>query len=326
MPRYEFPSMVAKDPTADVTVRAAVGLVYGMLDTAFGTPLTVYDRYGSSKSTVRTTGDGLTEEFYVDNQPVVWWVSGNYAFLISSYTGMLAAAQAAQVSAAAAATSAQAAANTAQAALGSASAVADASIASAMNTSGTATRTALETIIAALGTISKTADTGEDYKAILFTDGSVRAVPRAATAPPTPGNFTVVPSASAAKLAWNVSPGAQSYVIYRNGTRIATTGATSYRDNVGVSGGTYSYRIAAVNGYNMYSPLSTAVSVFLDPALNIPPLVTVTTWPTTIPTTGRCLVRVNAYDADAQVLAHALNTSAGSLQPTTDPSVWILSL
>ena len=176
------------------------------------------------------------------------------------------------------------------------------------------------------GTASVTADTGEAYKAILFSDGTVRAVPISAVAPPVPTGLAAVASASTAKLTWGPSAGATAYVIYRNGSRLATTSGTSYRDSVGVSGGTFSYRVAAVNGYNMYSPQSAAVSAFLDPALNVPPTIDIRTWPATIPTTGRCIVRVNAADADAQVLALALNVSAGSLQPTTDPSVWILSI
>jgi hypothetical protein len=326
MVRYEFPSMVAKDPTLDVTVRNAMGLIYGMLDYSFSTPLTVFDRYGSPKSTVRTTPDGQTEEFYVDDSPVVWWVSGTYAFLISSYTGMLAACQSAQASAASAAVAAQAAAADAEAALAALGATSDTTIANAINGAGTLSRAAVIALIASQGTSSLTADTGEAYKALLFSNGTVRAVPASATAPPTPANLAAVASASAAKLTWNVSAGATRYIIYRNGAQLATTTGTSYRDSVGVSGGTFTYRVAAVNGYDMYSPLSATVSAYLDPALNIPPTVAITTWPATIPTTGRCIVRVNAVDADAQALALTLNVSAGSLQPTTDPSVWILSI
>jgi len=318
--------MVAKDPTMDATVRSATGMVYGMLDTAFSTPLTVYDRYGSPKTAVRTTGDGQTEEFYADDHPVVWWVSGGYAFLISSYTGMLAACQAAQASSATAASAAASAAAAAQAALAALGATSDTTVANAINGAGTLSRAAVIAIHNSLGISSPTADTGEDFKAILFSDGTVRAVPAWATAPPVPANLAVIASASAARLNWNVSAGAQRYVIYRNGSVLASTDATTYRDSVGVSGGTFTYRVAAVNGFNMYSPLSATVTAFLDPALNVAPSVQITTWPATIPTSGRCYVRVNAADPDAQILALALNTSAGNLQPTTDPSVWILSI
>jgi hypothetical protein len=115
-------------------------------------------------------------------------------------------------------------------------------------------------------------------------------------------------------------------VIYRDGVQLTTTTATSYRDNVGRAGGTYSYQVAAVNNYNMHSAKTSAVSAFLDPALNVAPALTITTWPLTIPTTGRCIVRINATDVDAQTLSYTLNVSAGSLQPTADPSVWILTL
>jgi hypothetical protein len=174
--------------------------------------------------------------------------------------------------------------------------------------------------------VQRTADTNEDYKALLYSDGTVRAVPRGTTAPATPTGLAVVASSTAARLTWNVSPGATTYLIFRDNTQIGSTGNTYYRDNVGRSGGTYSYQVAAVNAYNMHSARTAGVSAYLDPALNVAPSLTITTWPTVIPTTGRCIVRVNAADADAQDLAYTMNVSAGSLQPTTDPSVWILAL
>lgn len=326
MTRYEFPSMVAKDPTQDFTVKSGTGYVFAPGDFTFSTPLATYDRYGTPKSAIGCTSEGLTEEFYCDDQPVVWWKSAGYAFLISSFTGMLAATQLAEAAAEDAAGSARAAAAAAQTALSGMASATDAGVTGLVNDTTSNTRKALDAIFAAVGMAAKTADTAEDYKAILFSDGTVRAVPRGAAPPAAPTGLAVVPTSTAAKLTWTASPGAVSYLVFRDGNQIASVTNPSYRNNIGTPGGTYAYQVSAVNAYNMHSPLTSPVTAYLDPALNVPPTVSVTTWPTTIPTTGRCYVRVNASDADAQTLALALSVSTGSLQPTTDPSVWILSL
>ena len=91
--RYEFPSVVAKEPTADVIVRDGVGKIYARTDTNFVTPLPVYDRNGLLLQSVKTTNDGVTEEFFCDDNPVVWWRSGDYAFMIASFTGLVKSAQ-----------------------------------------------------------------------------------------------------------------------------------------------------------------------------------------------------------------------------------------
>lgn len=325
MARYEFPSMVAKDPTMDVTVRDGSGTIYALLDTTFGTPLPVYDRYGSVKSTVNTTNEGQTEEFYVDNYPVVWWKSGSWAFLISSYTGMLAAVQASEASALSAADAALAAQAAAEAALAAMAGATDLQVRDLLNSTTSGTRQALNAIIASIGMTGLTVDTGWSYKVIMLSDGTVRAVPVGTAAPATPTGLAAVAGPTSARLSWNVTSGASSYLIYRNGTLIKTTADTSYRDT-GAAGTTYSYTLAAQNSYGMRSPLTAPLSVFMDPALNTSPIVSVTTWPTTIPTTGSCIVRVNARDVDAQILALTLSVSTGSLRPTPDPSVWILTL
>jgi len=317
--------MVAKDPTLDVTVRDGAGMVYAMLDTSFASPLPVYDRYGSVKSTVNTTSEGQTEEFYVDNYPVVWWKSGSWAFLISSYTGMLAATEAAEASALSAADAAIAARIAAETALANMTGVTDLQLRDYLNNTSSGSRQALNAIIASVGMTGLTVDTSASYKVIMLSDGTVRAVPAGTTSPATPTGLAAVAGPTSARLSWNVAAGASTYLVYRDGILVRTTTDTAYRD-VGVAGTTYSYTVAAQNSYGMRSPLTAPLSVFMNPALNTSPIVSVTTWPTTIPTTGSCIVRVNARDVDAQVLALTLSVSTGSLQPTPDPSVWILTL
>lgn len=317
--------MVAKDPSLDVTVRNGSGEVYAMLDTTFGTPLPTYDRYGGVKGTIQTTNDGQTEEFYVDNHPVVWWKSGDWAFLISSYTGMLAATTAAEASALSAADAAIAARVAAEQALANMAGANDLNIRDILNNPSSGSRLALNAIITSIGMTAPTVDTAASYKVILLSDGTVRAVPAGTAAPATPTGLAAVAGPTSARLSWNVSTGASTYLVYRNGTLVKTTTDTSYRD-VGVADTTYSYTLAAQNSYGMRSPLTSPLSVTMDSDLNSAPIINVKTWPAVIPTEGSCIVRVNARDVDAQILALTMNVSTGSLRPTPDPSVWILTL
>lgn len=325
MTRYEFQSVVAMDPTYGTVVKGGSGQVYAPLDTAFASPLAVFDRAGAQKPNIKTTAEGVTEEFYVDDQPIVWWRSGPYAFLISSFTGMVASTEAARADADSAKLAAQAAQLAAEQARDSMAATSSQQVADALNAAGPA-RTAAQAIAQAVGLRANTVDNFDDYKAILFSDGSVRAVPYSVTAPAAPVIATSSASATLVKLTWGAVSGATSYQVLRSGVRIATTGGTSLRDRTGTTGQTYQYTVVAVNAYGMHSVASAPVTLYLDPALNAAPSVQVTTWPAVLPSSGRALVRVNAVDADAQTLALALSTDVGSLQPTTDPSVWILTI
>jgi len=327
MTRYEFPSMVAKDPTQDITVKSGVGLIYAPGDFTFATPLATYDRYGAAKATIGCTSEGLTEEFYVDDQPVVWWRSAGYAFLISSHTGMLAATQLAQTAAEDAATAALLAKQAAQTALSGMASATDAGVTGLINDTTSATRTALDAVFTAVGMVALTADTSDSYKAILLSDGTVKAVPRATVNPPTPTGLASQTGPTSARLTWDASAGAAFYTIYRNGVKIATTGSRVFRDEL-PTGTHCTYQVAASNAYAMRSALSASISVYTDPALNVPPSCEITTWPPTIPTAGNgsAVVRVNSVDVDIQTIALTLNASTGSLVATRDPSVWILTL
>lgn len=323
--RYEFPSMVARDPTLDVTVKNGVGLIYAPGDIGFDSPLVVYDRYGAVKASVKCTPEGLTEEFYVDGQPVVWWYSAGYAFLISSFTGMLAATQTSQTAAENAQLAAEAAKRAAEAALAAAAGATDAGVAGLVNNQTTLTRAALDTLFSAVGMRAKTVDTQQPYKAILLGDGTVRAVPESTVAPPAPTGLTADAGPTSARLTWNVSNGAAYYTVYRNGFQIATTPGHVYRDE-GPTGSHFTYTVSASNSYGMRSAISSPFEVYMDPALNVPPEIAITTWPAIIPATGKCIVRVNAIDVNIQTVALALNADTGSLQSTRDPSIWILTL
>jgi hypothetical protein len=183
----------------------------------------------------------------------------------------------------------------------------------------------IDAVIVAAGMTGPTVDTGEDYRVIMFSDGTTRAIPATATAPGIPTELARTVRINSVNLTWTPVAGATTYRVYRDGSFYATSSSPTYRDsNVNVSS-TYTYAVQAVNTYSLRSVLSSSVTAFIDPALNVAPTVEVRTWPTTIALGNRAIVRVNAADADAQLLATTLGTSVGSLVATADPSVWILT-
>jgi len=179
--------------------------------------------------------------------------------------------------------------------------------------------------ISETGMTGSTVDTGEPYRIIMFSDGTVRAIPIDAVTPTAPIDLVAVPRISSVKLTWDDVVGATSYTIYRDGVVYATTATATYRDGVVVVGETYTYTVRASNFYGLFSDYSDEATAYIDPALNNAPVVEVRTWPTTSVAVGnRVIVRVNAFDLDAQVLAFMLGTDVGSLIATSDPSVWYL--
>lgn len=177
---------------------------------------------------------------------------------------------------------------------------------------------------AAGGLTGTTEDTGETYKVILFSDGRTKSVPVSATAPAAPTGLSRTVRVNSVRLSWIAVTGAASYIIYRDGVQVGTTTQTAYRDKNVTLSATYTYGVRAANQYEQRSPISTTVSAFIDPALNVTPTIEVRSWPTTVATNGRAIIRVNAKDLDTQTLALALNVDVGTLISTADPSVWIL--
>jgi hypothetical protein len=179
--------------------------------------------------------------------------------------------------------------------------------------------------MALLGT-KITEDTGEEYKIIVFSNGTIRAVPVGAFSPPTPTGLARVIFVSRIALSWNATPGASQYVVYRNGLQIATTASTQYTDWDVVSGGNYSYQIRAKNIYEQQSGLTTAVTATITPDDNVAPEVSVSLWPPVAVPGQKQIVRVCGYDLDGQSLVFDLTaTTGGTLEPTNDPSVWLLT-
>lgn len=171
---------------------------------------------------------------------------------------------------------------------------------------------------------SVTADTGDPYRIILLSDGTVRAIPTPVQPPAAPTGLATQVHLSYVKLTWSGST--SNYGIFRNNVQIAVSTTNIYRDTSVVVGATYSYRVRAIDVYGEWSPLSSSVSAFIDPSINSAPDASVTVWPSEIPIDGFALVRVNASDVDVQQLALTLGVSEGSLAPTDDPSVWRLTV
>lgn len=106
MVAYTFPSYPALDPTTETLVRGASGQVYDINDTAGSTPLSITDLNGLPLAEVKTTEQGITTPFRVEDKPEVIWRSGSYAIPLSAPKAMRDAAESSAQSAASSATDA----------------------------------------------------------------------------------------------------------------------------------------------------------------------------------------------------------------------------
>lgn len=326
MVAYEFPSRVAKDPTLDVLVKDGVGFIYALNDTAHTSPLPIKDRYGLTKPNVRTTFDGVTEEFFIEDNAIVWWVSGPYAFLIVSFTGLKAAAEAAEQNAFDSSTAALAAQAAAVAAAASSAGSNDSSLRNLINDATSLTRQALDSVVPVIAAKVTTADLYEPKKIIALSNGTVKAIPRDAAVPAAPPAPVVTSGAVMVRVTWNAVAGADHYQVFRNGVPLATSSGTRYLDLNGAPNTNYTYTVATYDVYGQRSVVSAGTVGRFDITLNVAPIVEIRTWPTTIPTTGTVIVRVAARDADAQTLSMSLGVDSGALRPTSDPSVWLYTI
>lgn len=99
MTDYVFDSVVAIDPATGFLATNAVGQVYAEADTTETTPLVVTDSGGIDMATVQSGPVGVLETFIVADYARVWWVSGGFKILLTSYTSILEAAEDAAASA-----------------------------------------------------------------------------------------------------------------------------------------------------------------------------------------------------------------------------------
>lgn len=135
-------------------------------------------------------------------------------------------------------------------------------------------------LLVKLGTVTQHADTGlvngQTYSYEVSASNSIGEGPKSAafsampaTQPGAPQGLTAVASNHNVSLAWqapasNGGASVTGYVIFRDGTSLATTGTqTSYRDGTVTNGQTYVYKVAAVNLMGQ-GPFSNEVSAKPD--------------------------------------------------------------
>ena len=134
-----------------------------------------------------------------------------------------------------------------------------------------------------------TVDQGETYKVVLFSTGQVKAIPIWAEAPAVPTGLARTVRINSVKVTWTPVSGAFQYVVYRNGAQVAVvTQTSSFVDTNVTIGQTYTYSLQSADSFGLRSVMSSSVSAFIDPALNVAPTVEVRSWPTSIASgTGR---------------------------------------
>lgn len=98
-----------------------------------------------------------------------------------------------------------------------------------------------------------------------------------ATAPAAPTALVAAAGDRLVTLTWAASPGATSYGVYRNGTKVASPTTTAYVDAALTNGASYSYAVVAFRDNSPASALSTPVSAQpAAPPLAIPTGLTTT--------------------------------------------------
>jgi acid phosphatase type 7 len=143
------------------------------------------------------------------------------------------------------------------------------------------------------------------------------------TTPPTaPGNLTATAaSPGQVNLSWTASTdnvGVAGYKVYRNGTFVATTTATSYADTTAVPSTTYSYTVTAFDAAGNLSPASNAATV-TTPGDTQPP-----STPTGLAATAASGTQVNltwnAATDNVGVAGYTVYRNASAIASTSGPS------
>jgi hypothetical protein len=180
--------------------------------------------------------------------------------------------------------------------------------------------------VAGGGVPSNTADTAEHYRVIMLADGTVKAIPFDTPSPALPTGLGVTITVASVRVAWTPAPPAAQTLVYRDGVERARVSGGSWRDLAVTPGQTYQYTARTVDQYGQRSGLTSPVAAFIDPALNVSPTITITSWPELIPTHGTALVRLNIADADGQTLVvgtPSITSGGGTLTATDDPTVFL---
>lgn len=124
-------------------------------------------------------------------------------------------------------------------------------------------------------------------------------------------------------LSWTYAAPASNARLLRNGIEVYSGSSTHFTDRDVVAGSTYFYILIVTDQFGQRSVASSTVEAGVNTALNMVPDVTITTWPSPLPSNGAAIIRVCALDGEAQTLELALSVNTGTITSTWDPSIWI---
>lgn len=172
----------------------------------------------------------------------------------------------------------------------------------------------------------KAVDTWDQKKVVAYADGTVKAIPYADMPPGQPPTPTPTPGSTMIRVSWVAAAPATTSKLLRNGVVIFDGVGTLFTDKTVVPGATYTYQVITYDQWGQRSLASGTATGAVDPALNLAPVVQVTTWPAPLPANGSGIIRVCGRDAEAQSLALTLGVSVGTIAPTQDPSIWTFTV
>ena len=119
------------------------------------------------------------------------------------------------------------------------------------------------------GVSIRTLSVGLTASVSISVGGAAPPPPADTTPPSTPAGLTAQATTSSVSLSWTPSTdnvGVAGYRVYRNGSALATTAATSFNDSTVAAGTTYSYSVAAYDAAGNVGAAWAAVSVAVPPA------------------------------------------------------------
>ncbi|HEX5456548.1 MAG TPA: hypothetical protein VFW77_04240 [Candidatus Saccharimonadales bacterium] len=135
-------------------------------------------------------------------------------------------------------------------------------------------------------------------------------------APPTPANLATLSPAQNPSLSWDAVSGADSYNIYRNGTKIGSTASTTYTDTTAPEGSD-NYYVTAGNSVGESDPSNT-VNILVDRTAPIPGTPVWTANPVALG--NNTSFNIPATD-DMSVTVDVSGVSGGEYFVGTDPGV-----
>lgn len=287
MPIYLYGPNAALDVETGLLLGNTVGKVYAPSDVMYTAPLQIIDLNGIPGVEVGVY-NGVTTPFRVDGFPAVVWVDSNSGtpVALDAYGGNLPPGG---------------------------------------EEGEVLTKTGTQDYESEWRSISEytTVDTWETIRVVAMADGTIKGIPVWADPPAGPAKPGAVPGSTLVWVSWTPVANASTYKLFRDGIDIYRGPALAYVDRDVQIGRPYDYMVIAYDQFGQRSPESPVAVAAADSSLNVAPVVTVNTWPSPLPSTGRGIIRVCASDAEGQELSYFLAVTGGTVTATRDPSVWI---